>query len=230
VSAFGTKQTFGIANNKAIKQLTISILNRELNYCIMSLPTSSFRRTVFLVAILNLAYFGVEFVVALNISSVSLFADSIDFLQDAIVSLLILVALGWNAHKQSHVGMLLAGFLLIPGIATLWMAWNKIGVPIPPDPILLSLTGIGALAVNVLCAFILTSFRNNQSSFTKMAYLSARNDAVGNIAIIAAGIVTAVMTSAWPDIVVGLGIFAMNLGAAREVFLTAKKEHADAKS
>jgi Co/Zn/Cd efflux system component len=63
-----------------------------------------------------------------------------------------------------------------------------------------------------------------------MAYLSARNDAIASIAIIAAGITTAIMTSIWPDVIVGLGIFTINLGAAREVFLTAKKEHADAKA
>ena len=196
----------------------------------MSIPTNSFRRAVSIVAILNLAYFGVEFIVALNIGSVSLFADSIDFLEDTLINLLILVALGWSAHKRSIVGMLLAGFLLIPGIATLWMAWNKIDLPILPDPIFLSLTGAGALVVNVLCAFILVTFKNHQSSFTKVAYLSARNDVIGNIAIIAAGIATAIMTSVWPDIIVGLGIFLMNLGAAREVFLIAKKEHADAKA
>lgn len=38
------------------------------------------RHVVQLVAILNLAYFGIEFAVALAIGSVSLFADSIDFL------------------------------------------------------------------------------------------------------------------------------------------------------
>lgn len=196
----------------------------------MLLPTNSFRRALSLVAILNLSYFGVEFVIALNIGSVSLFADSIDFLEDTAINLLILVALGWSAHKRSHVGMLLAGFLLIPGIATLWMAWNKIGLPIPPDPMSLSLTGVGALIVNVLCTFILVAFKHHKSSLTKAAYLSARNDAIANIAIIAAGITTAIMTSVWPDLIVGLGIFAINLGAAKEVFLTAKKEHTDAKA
>lgn len=51
------------------------------------------RHIVLTVAILNLAYFGVEFAVALTIGSVSLFADSVDFLEDASVNLLILVAL-----------------------------------------------------------------------------------------------------------------------------------------
>ena len=51
------------------------------------------RRVVIVVAALNLAYFGVEFAVALAIGSVSLFADSIDFLEDASVNLLIALAI-----------------------------------------------------------------------------------------------------------------------------------------
>ena len=190
---------------------------------------NSLRQSVALVAILNLAYFGVEFTVALSIGSVSLFADSIDFLEDTAVNFLILVALGWSAYKRSIVGMLLAFVLLVPGIATLWTAWGKIELPVPPDPVPLSLTGLGALAVNVSCAFVLARFRNCRSSLTRAAYLSARNDAIANIAIIGAGIATAATVSVWPDVIVGLGIFAMNLDAAREVFLAAKAEHADAR-
>src|SRR3989338_10726976 len=93
------------------------------------------RRVVRIVAILNLAYFGIEFAVALAIGSVSLFADSIDFLEDASVNFLILVALGWSAARRARVGMALAGILLIPGLAALWTAWQKFAMPVPPEPI-----------------------------------------------------------------------------------------------
>ena len=194
----------------------------------MSLPTYSFRSAVAVVAVLNLAYFGVEFTVALSIGSVSLFADSMDFLEDTAVNLLIFAALGWSAYRRSIVGMLLAVVLLVPGIATLWMTWEKFGLPVPPDPVSLSLTGAGALVVNLSCAFILAGFRKRAESLPRAAYLSARNDAVANIAIIAAGIATAATASVWPDVVVGLGIFVMNLDAAREVFTAARAEHVDA--
>jgi Co/Zn/Cd efflux system component len=55
------------------------------------------RRVVRLAAILNLTYFGVEFGVALAIGSVSLFADSIDFLEDTAVNFQILLALDWGS-------------------------------------------------------------------------------------------------------------------------------------
>ena len=192
--------------------------------------TSGIRGALAVVAVLNLAYFGIEFAVALSIGSVSLFADSIDFLEDTSINILILFALGWSAYKRSLVGMLLAGILLAPGLATVWMAWQKIGSPLPPAPVPLTLTGIGALAVNVCCAFILARFRKDRSSLIRAAFLSARNDSIGNVAIIAAGIVTAATLSVWPDLIVGLGIFVMNLHAAREVFLAAKAEHADAQA
>ena len=185
-----------------------------------------FRSAVRLVAILNLAYFGIEFASAVGIGSVSLFADSIDFLEDASINVLILAALGWSAIRRARVGMTLAGILLIPGLATLWTAWQKFNAPVPPAAIPLSLTGAGALAVNVTCAFMLARFREQAGSLARAAFLSARNDALANIAIIGAGLVTALLfRSAWPDLIVGLGIFAINLDAAREVFITARSEH-----
>ena len=189
---------------------------------------NGFRLAIGLVAALNLAYFWVEFTVALNIGSVSLFADSIDFLEDTAVNLLILLAIGWSAYKRSLVGMLLAGILLAPGIATVWMAWQKLGSPVAPAPWPLTLAGSGALAVNVACALLLAQFRKNKSSLVRAAYLSARNDSIANIAIIGAGIVTAMTISMWPDLIVGVGIFAINLDATREVFLAARAEHAEA--
>jgi Co/Zn/Cd efflux system component len=183
-----------------------------------------------LVAILNLAYFGIEFAVAFTIGSVSLFADSIDFLEDASVNFLILVALGWSALRRARLGMALAGILLVPGLATLWTAWHKFLLPVPPAPIPLSVVGAGALVVNLSCAFMLTRYRHHAGSLTRAAYLSARNDALANIAIIGAGLSTIFVRSAWPDLIVGLGIAALNADAAREIYATARVEHRTAVS
>ena len=187
--------------------------------------TWSLRKVVIIVAVLNLAYFGVEFAVARAIGSVSLFADSIDFLEDASVNLLIAIALGWTATSRARVGMALAGILLIPGLATLWTAWEKFMVPSPPAPLPLTLAGVGALVINLSCAFMLVQFRAHSGSLTRAAFLSARNDGLANVAIIAAGFVTAYTLSGWPDLIVGLGIAAMNADAAREVWNAAREEH-----
>src|ERR1051325_1060588 len=63
--------------------------------------TMALQRTIRTVAALNVGYFGIEFAVALAIGSVSLFADSIDFLEDAAVNVLILIALGWSSRNRA---------------------------------------------------------------------------------------------------------------------------------
>lgn len=195
-----------------------------------SYQRTALRRAVACVAALNLAYFGVEFSVALTIGSVSLFADSIDFLEDTAVNLLILLALGWSLRWRSRMALVLAALLLVPGLATLVMAWQKFNSLVPPDAQALGLTGLGALTVNGLCAWLLARVRHSGGSLTKAAFLSARNDAVANVAIIGAGFVTAATASGWPDLVVGLAIAAMNADAAREVWKAARAEQRQARA
>lgn len=187
--------------------------------------SAALRRTVRVVALLNLVYFGVEFSVAYEIGSVSLFADSIDFLEDASFNILILLALGWSAWARSCVGMVLAALLLVPAIATLWMVWSKLMVPVAPAPAPLSLTALGALVVNLLCAGMLVRYREHKGNLVKAAFLFSRDDALANIAIVVSGIVTAYLwRSAWPDLIVGLGIAALNADAAYSVWKAARAE------
>jgi Co/Zn/Cd efflux system component len=193
-------------------------------------PDAGLRRAALIVALLNLGYFGVEIAVALMIASVSLFADSVDFLEDAAVNLLIVAALGWGAVLRARVGMALAGIILLPGLAALWTAFEKLGAPLTPDPLPLSLAGAGALVVNLVSALVLARHRRHGSSLARGAFLSARNDVLANVAIVLAGLTTAFLwRSFWPDLVVGLGIAAMNAGAAREVWVAARGEHRDAR-
>jgi Co/Zn/Cd efflux system component len=186
--------------------------------------TAALRRTVLLVALLNLAYFGVEFVVARLIGSVSLFADSVDFLEDASINLLIFVAAVWSTRRRSYVGSVLAFVILIPAAATIWTAVMKIIDPVPPAPLPLSLTALGALAVNLTCALLLVRHRHHPGSLTKAAWLSARNDVLADAVIVLVAVVTVWIPSAWFDIVAGLGIGLLNVDAARTVWMRAREE------
>lgn len=187
-------------------------------------PTA-FRRAVITVAALNLAYFAIEFAAALRIGSVSLFADSVDFLEDAGINLLILVALGLTLAARARIGMGLAAIMLAPALAFLWTLWQKYLDPVPPEAVTLSLVGTGAMAVNLTCALILARHRHAGGSLARAAFLSARNDVAANIGIVAAGALTAATQSVWPDVVAGLAIAAMNLDAAHEVWEAARGEH-----
>lgn len=187
--------------------------------------TGTLRRTALIVAALNLAYFAVEIVASNRIGSVALYADSADFLEDAAVNILIVVALGWSLAARARLGFGLAGIALLPGLAALWTAWGKLtGDGGVPDAIILGWVAAGAFVVNVGCALLLMRHRSSGGSLGKAAWLCARNDALANVAILLAAFATLRWPTIWPDLVVGLGVFLLNLDAASDVLKAARDE------
>jgi Co/Zn/Cd efflux system component len=124
--------------------------------------------------------------------------------------------------------MAMALLLLVPGIATAWTAWQKFAAPVPPEPLLLSVTGLGALAVNLGCALLLARFRDHSGSLTRAAFLSARNDALANVAVVSVAGVSLLWPSGWPDLIVGIAIAIMNADAAKEIWAAARREEQQA--
>ena len=80
---FANVFSWGVVNKRTKGYADDRGLEREAGSVNLESSSEGLRRVVLLVMALNLGYFGVEFAVALAIGSVSLFADSIDFLEDA---------------------------------------------------------------------------------------------------------------------------------------------------
>lgn len=182
------------------------------------------RPAVARVAALNLGWFGVEIAVALAIGSVALIADSLDFLEDAAINLLIFAGIGWSARNRARLGTAMAFVLILPALAGAWAAYEKVSDFVPPAALPLTLTGLGALAVNLVCALMLARHRDGAGSLTRAAYLSARNDAWANLAIIAAGLATALYPTPWPDLIAAGGIAVLNADSAVDIFRAAAAE------
>ncbi|WP_062461013.1 cation transporter [Demequina soli] len=187
------------------------------------------RRAVLAVALINLAYAVVEFTVSQLIGSVSLVADSIDFLEDGILNMLIFFAAAWPLHRRARVGHALAIVILVPAAVTLVTAVVKILDPTRPETLPLTVTAFGALAANLVAAAILARHRHHGGSLAHAAWLSARNDALANVAILASAAIALAWVSGWPDIVVGVGIAALNADAGLKVWRAASKERLEAK-
>ncbi|MGO0576303.1 cation transporter [Ornithinimicrobium panacihumi] len=194
------------------------------------IPREKLRRTVLTVAGLNFGYFWVEVVVALSIASVALLADSVDFLEDTAVNLLIFLALGWPLARRALAGKVMAGIILVPAVAAAWAAFAKAGDPSPPDVLSLVLTAGGAVVVNGVCAWLLSGIRHHGGSMTTAAFVTARNDIIVNLAIIGMGVLTWLTDSGWPDIVLGVIIVVVNVSAAKEVWEVATEERLAAKA
>ncbi|MDZ5620958.1 cation diffusion facilitator family transporter [Nocardioides sp. HM23] len=194
------------------------------------LDVGRLRRIVLVVAILNLSYFFVEFVVALVAGSVSLLADSVDFLEDTAINLLIFLALGWPLARRAAMGKAMALVILGPAAVAGWEAVRRFSEPLAPDVVPVVLASLGAIAINGTCAGLLTSVRHRGGSLSRAAFLSARNDVLVNVAIIAMAGLTLWTDSGWPDLVLGCFIILLALHAAYEVWEVSEEERLAAKA
>lgn len=189
------------------------------------------RTIVIVVAALNLTYFFIEFVVALSAHSVSLSADSVDFLEDTAVNLLIFVALGWPLARRAALGKVMGLIILGPAAVATWLAIQRFSdASAAPDMAPVVLASVGAIAVNATSAWLLVRVRHHSGSLSRAAYLSARNDVLVNVSIIVMAVVTLWTDSGWPDLILGCVIILLALHAAHEVWEVSEEERLAAKA
>ena len=188
------------------------------------------RRIVLIVAMLNFSYFFVEFTVALAAGSVSLLADSVDFLEDTAINLLIFIALGWPLAKRAATGKLMALIILGPASVAAWVAIQRFSDPVAPDVVPIVLASLGAIAINGTSGWLLVRVRHQGGSLSRAAFLSARNDVLVNVAIIAMAVITLWTDSGWPDLILGCFIILLALHAAYEVWEVSEEERLAAKA
>lgn len=149
------------------------------------IESSQLRRTFAVVALLNFSYFFAEFAAAVVAGSVALLADSVDFLEDTAINLLSLIALGWPLAKRAAAGKVMALVILGPAAVSAWEAVRRFSAPVAPEVLPIVLASLGAIAINGTSAWLLTRTRHHAGSLSRAAFLSARNDVLVNIAIIA---------------------------------------------
>jgi len=162
--------------------------------------------------------------------SVSLMADSVDFLEDTAVNVLIFIALGWPLARRAVVGKIMAVVILGPAAVAAWEAVRRFAHPEAPEIVPVVLASLGAIVVNGTAAWLLARVRHQGGSLSKAAFLSARNDVLVNLAIILMALVTAWTTSGWPDLILGCFIILLALRAAHEVWEASEEERLAAKA
>lgn len=166
----------------------------------------------------------VEIVGGFIANSQALKADALDFLGDGSITFVGLLALGWAASTRARIAITQGLFLGALGLAVIAMAiWRALNA-IPPEPELMGGIGIAALIVNVTAALILARFRDGGDAQARAIWLFSRNDAINNVAVIAAAALVFFLDSAWPDIIVAAVIAVIFLQSAWEIIRDAGGE------
>lgn len=183
-----------------------------------------YRRILWIALIVNAAMFFVELAGGYRSGSVSLLADAIDFAGDAAnyaVSLAVLAAaLPWRARAAQLKAVCMIGFgLFVLGRAA-WGAWTG---AIAPDAGTMGLISVLALAANIAVAWLLYAFREGDANM-RSVWLCSRNDAIGNLAVMAAAFGVAGTRTAWPDLAVAAIMATLALQGGWSVLRQAKVE------
>lgn len=190
-------------------------------------PTPRMRRVLWIALIINAAMAAIEIGGGLQSASVALLADAIDFLGDAAnygLSLAVLgLGLAWRARAAAFKGWSMGLYGLGVLAHAVWSAANGR----TPEPVTMGLIGLLALAANLTVAVLLYRYRDGDANM-RSVWLCTRNDAIGNLAVLAAAAGVFGTGSRWPDLLVAAGMALLALSAAFSVVRQARAELAHA--
>lgn len=180
-------------------------------------------RVLWLVVLLNGAMFLVGVAIALIGRSVSVRADVLDFLGDAVATAVGLVLVGRSKRTRATVSFWQGIVLGALGVYALVSAVQRVFGGEVPEALAMGIYGVLGLCVNVGSALLLLRHRNGDSN-VRAVWLYSRNDAIGNIAVLVAAGITWFTELRWPDILVGAAIAALFLHSAIEIVRRARAE------
>lgn len=183
----------------------------------------AYRRVLWAALAINVAMFAVEGLAGAKARSVSLWADSADFLADAAnygISLLVLSrAAALRARAALFKGFSLGAVGLLVASATAWRALTGN----VPEAEVMGAVGLLALAANIGCALLLFAYREGDANM-RSVWICSRNDAIGNLAVMLAALGVFGTKAGWPDLVVAAVLASLALSGAIQIVRHALRE------
>jgi len=183
----------------------------------------AYKRALLLVIAINGVMFIVEMLAGFASGSQALKADALDFGGDTAtyaISLAVLAApIGVRARASLFKGASLAA---IAGFILITTALRFFGGE-TPEAQTMGIIGLVALLANVASVFILLRWRDGDSN-VRSVWLCSRNDAIGNVGVIAAGATVALSGSAWPDLIVAALLATLFLKSSASIISQARQE------
>ncbi len=181
------------------------------------------RRALWIALGVNAAMFLTEIVAGVAAGSASLQADAIDFLGDSVTYAISLgvagLALSWRARAALLKGWSL-GLLSVAVLLT--TAWHALAGTLPQAETMGAI-GLLAFLANVGVALLLFRFRAGDANM-RSVWICTRNDAIGNLAVLAAAAGVFGTGRAWPDLIVASIMAILGLTGGWQIIRQAQAE------
>lgn len=175
-----------------------------------------YRRVLWIALISNAAMFFVELVAGAISQSLSLAADAMDFMSDAANYGITLLVLGLSLQTRAKAALFKGLSMAAVGFYVLYISISHMINGTVPEAHVMGIIGFLALMVNVIVALLLFKYRSGDAN-RQSIWICSRNDAIANIAIMAAAAGVWQSNTGWPDIAIGLGIAGLGLWGAAQI-------------
>ena len=188
-------------------------------------PSASpaWRRALWIALFVNAAMFGIEIVAGVAADSRALQADALDFFGDAANYAISLGVAGLALAWRARASLVKGATIILFGVYVLVSAVVAAIGTATPKPEVMGAVGMLALAANVVVALILFRFRDGDSNM-RSVWICSRNDAIGNVAVVAAAIGVLGTGTAWPDLIVASLMALLALSGGFQIIRQARSE------
>ncbi len=182
-----------------------------------------FGKILWIALILNFSMFVVELLYGFKSHSSALIADSLDFFGDSFNYALSLFVINMSGRIRSRASQVKAVFMILVGIWVLGhVAWGLIQSTMPKHETMAAI-GVLALLVNFFVAITLYRYRSGDSQMQSV-WICTRNDVMGNVGVILAGLAVYFTNSRWPDVIVAVALGYLGILSGITIFKLAQKE------
>lgn len=169
------------------------------------------------VLIINVVMFAVELTAGFLAGSLSLTGDSLDMFGDAAVYASSLYVVGRGTEAKARSARFKAWIILATAVFVCAAAFYRFFNAVTPVYSVMGGIGALALAANLICLILLTRHRSDDVNMSSV-WLCSRNDIVANTSVIAAAGLVWLLSSRWPDLIVGLGLTVLFTWSAFQIF------------
>lgn len=186
-------------------------------------PDPRWRRVLWIALAINLAMFAGEIFAGIATGSRSLQADALDFLGDAANYAISLGVAGLALRWRSRAALLKGGTILAFGLYVLVTTLVAAFGSRVPQGETMGVVGILALVANGAVALMLFRYRTGDANM-RSVWICSRNDAIGNLAVVAAAAGVLGTGTQWPDLAVAAIMAALGVSGGLQIILQAKAE------
>lgn len=191
--------------------------------------SKAYKRALVGVIAINGAMAAIELSAGIAAQSVALQADALDFIGDTATYAISLLVIGAPLVMRARVALLKGVSLALMALMVLGASLNFALMGSAPEAPVMTGIGVLALAANLASVLILMRWRDGDAN-VRSVWLCSRNDAIGNVAVMAAGGLVFWTGSNAPDLIVAVLMAGLFLRSAVEIITRALDERRHALS